>query len=84
MTVGHARDWLAVHTGAWETYEGMTAFTEKRLPDYAMFRERAAAGQSTERRWGAWTQTCSNCHATGLPEEFTFCGVCGAKLSRKG
>ena len=80
LTVGHARDWLSVHTGAWETYEGMTAFTEKRLPDYTMFHERAAAGQSTERRWGAWTQTCPNCGATGLPEEFGFCGVCGAGL----
>src|SRR5688500_508338 len=80
LTVGHARDWLSVHTGAWETYEGMTAFTEKRLPDYTMFHERAAAGQSTERRWGAWTQTCPNCGATGLPEEFEFCGVCGTAL----
>jgi enoyl-CoA hydratase/carnithine racemase len=80
LTVGHARDWLSVHTGAWETYEGMTAFTEKRLPDYTMFHERAAAGQSTERRWGAWTQTCPNCGATGLPEEFGFCGVCGTSL----
>ncbi|HUG14455.1 MAG TPA: enoyl-CoA hydratase/isomerase family protein [Thermomicrobiales bacterium] len=81
VTIGHARDWLAVHTAAWETYEGMTAFSEKRLPDYMMFRERAAAGESTERRWGAYSQTCQACGATGLPEEFRHCGVCGVELS---
>ena len=82
LTVGHARDWLTVHTAAWETYEGMTAFSEKRLPDYAMFRARAAAGQATERRWGAWARNCLACGATGLPEEFAYCGVCGAELDR--
>jgi enoyl-CoA hydratase/carnithine racemase len=80
LTVGHARDWLSVHSGAWETYEGLTAFSEKRLPDYAMFRERAAAGQATERKWGAWTRTCPHCGTTGLPEEFEYCGACGALL----
>lgn len=80
VTVGHARDWLAVQTGAWETYEGMTSFKEKRLPDYMLFRERAAAGRATERRWGAWAKTCAHCGASGLPEEFDYCGVCGAEL----
>jgi enoyl-CoA hydratase/carnithine racemase len=80
MTVGHGRDWLAVHTAAWETYEGMTAFEEKRLPDYMLFRERAAAGQATERKWGAWSRECPNCGTAGLPEEFAFCGVCGTRL----
>lgn len=80
VTVGHARDWLSVHTAAWETYEGMSSFQEKRLPDYRGIRERAAAGRATERRWGAWTRTCPNCGETGLPEEFGFCGVCGTEL----
>jgi enoyl-CoA hydratase/carnithine racemase len=80
LTVGHARDWLAVHTAAWETWEGMESFAEKRLPDVAAFRERMTAGQSSERRWGAWTRTCLACGAVGLPEEFVYCGVCGAPL----
>ena len=84
VTIGHARDWLAVHTGAWETYEGMTAFQEKRLPDYDMFRRRAAAGEASERKWGAWSRSCDTCGATGLPEQFGFCGVCGAKLPTEG
>jgi enoyl-CoA hydratase/carnithine racemase len=79
-TIGHARDWLTVHTSAWETYEGVMSFKEKRLPDYEMFHERAASGRATERKWGAWTQTCPTCGESGLPEEFTFCGVCGTKL----
>jgi enoyl-CoA hydratase/carnithine racemase len=35
LTVGHARDWLAVHANSPETQEAVTAFNEKRKPDYA-------------------------------------------------
>lgn len=38
LTVGHARDWLAVHSNASETREAITAFNEKRKPDYAKVR----------------------------------------------
>ena len=30
MTAGHARDWLTVHTTAWEPFEGVQAFLDKR------------------------------------------------------
>ncbi len=39
MTIGHARDWLTVHSGSFEVHEGTRAFVEKRRPDYAMLRE---------------------------------------------
>lgn len=39
MTIGHARDWLTVHSGSFEVREGTSAFVEKRRPDYAMLRE---------------------------------------------
>jgi len=35
LTVGHARDWLSVHANSPETQEAITAFGEKRKPDYA-------------------------------------------------
>lgn len=34
MTIGHARDWLAIHNRAPEVREGADAFLEKRTPDY--------------------------------------------------
>ncbi|HUI08681.1 MAG TPA: enoyl-CoA hydratase/isomerase family protein [Bacteroidota bacterium] len=42
LTIGHARDWLTVHTGAEEIQEGIRAFTEKREIDYRALREKAA------------------------------------------
>jgi len=42
LTIGHARDWLTVHTGAEEIQEGIRAFTEKRPIDYRALREKAA------------------------------------------
>jgi enoyl-CoA hydratase/carnithine racemase len=38
MTIGHARDWLTVHTGSEEVAEGIRAFNEKRPIDYAKLR----------------------------------------------
>lgn len=39
-TIGHAREWLALHFAHPETAEGMRAFVEKRRPDYAGLRRR--------------------------------------------
>lgn len=80
-TIGHARDWLSIHYTSWEPLEGMSAFVEKRPPDYRKLRERAAQGKSSEFMWGPYTQTCSSCNAKGIPEEFEFCGVCSTKLN---
>ena len=40
MTVQHARDWLTIHSGAMETKEAVSAFVEKRKPDYKGLREK--------------------------------------------
>jgi len=45
LTIGHARDWLTVHTGADEIQEGIRAFNEKRAIDYRALREKAARGR---------------------------------------
>jgi enoyl-CoA hydratase/carnithine racemase len=79
-TIGHARDWLSIHYASWEPYEGMTAFVEKRPPRYRLLRERAAQGRSSEFLWGPPAKTCPKCEAKGIPAEFAYCGVCGAKM----
>ena len=79
-TVGHARDWLSTHFATLEPYEGMQAFVQKRKPDYRGLRRRAAEGGSTEFLWGPYTKACPKCEATGIPEQFQFCGACGQGL----
>ncbi|HEX9270249.1 MAG TPA: enoyl-CoA hydratase-related protein [Candidatus Limnocylindria bacterium] len=81
MTIGHARDWLALHFNSLEPYEGMTAFAEKRRADRVGIRERARSGGSSETLWGPYAKVCPSCGAKGLPETFAFCGKCGASLA---
>jgi enoyl-CoA hydratase/carnithine racemase len=81
QTIGHARDWLSIHYTSWEPLEGMTAFVEKRPAGYRMLRERAAQGKSSEFIWGPYSGRCPDCGAQSLPEEFVFCGQCGASLN---
>jgi enoyl-CoA hydratase/carnithine racemase len=81
QTVRHAQDWLSLHYASWEPLEGMRAFTEKRPARYALLRERAARGESSEAPWGAPLRDCEACGATNLPTSHTHCGLCGARLS---
>jgi enoyl-CoA hydratase/carnithine racemase len=80
-TVRHAQDWLALHYACWEPLEGMQAFVEKRAPRYAVLRQRAAEGRSSEAPWGAPLKSCTACGAAGLPADHAFCGACGRPLS---
>jgi enoyl-CoA hydratase/carnithine racemase len=80
LTVGHARDWLSLHFASLEPWEGMTAFVEKRPPDYRGIRELARDGGASEMRWGPPARTCPACGTRGLPANMAFCGVCGQKL----
>ena len=81
QTIGHGRDWLALHYASHEPWEGMRAFVEKRPARYMALRESAANGESSEFVWGAYEQECAHCGATGLPTGFAFCGACGATLN---
>lgn len=47
-TIGHGRDWLAVHNTSPETWEGVQAFKEKRKPNYAKLRARWANDEAPE------------------------------------
>lgn len=42
LTVGHARDWLALHNLSPEVHEGINAFVEKRAVDYTQVRNQQA------------------------------------------
>lgn len=79
-TIGHARDWLAIHYTSYEPLEGMQAFVEKRPAGYKRLRELAAEGGSSEFPWGPYNKECSNCGAKNIPFNFEYCGACGAKL----
>ncbi len=70
QTVEHARDWLAVHSGADETREAVAAFHDKRKPRFAELR-RLEAGDG---------RVCPSCGAVGLPAAHRFCGACGVEL----
>jgi enoyl-CoA hydratase/carnithine racemase len=48
LTIGHGRDWLAIHNTSPETWEGVAAFAEKRAPDYAELRRRWAEDLAPE------------------------------------
>jgi enoyl-CoA hydratase/carnithine racemase len=47
-TIGHGRDWLAVHNTSPETWEGVQAFEEKRKPNYDEIRRRWAEDNAPE------------------------------------
>lgn len=48
QTIGHGRDWLAVHNTSPETWEGVRSFAEKRSPDYDEIRRRWAEDDAPE------------------------------------
>jgi len=48
LTIGHGREWLAIHNTSPETREGVRAFLEKRAPDYAKIRQRWADDRAPE------------------------------------
>ena len=81
QTIGHAREWLALHYTHWEPIEGMNAFVEKRRPDYAKLRAEAASDRWSETPWGPGVKSCGACGTSGLPEGFRHCGSCGAEIS---
>ena len=80
-TIGHGREWLSLHFSNREPHEGMSAFVEKRPPDVAGLRRRLADGKGEEFLFGRPVRNCSSCGAKGLPEDFGFCGRCGAAIA---
>lgn len=79
-TIGHGREWLALHFSNLEPHEGMNAFVAKRKPDVPALRQRLADGRGAEYLHGRPTKHCDACGAKELPAEFGYCGQCGAAL----
>ncbi|MEM2213264.1 MAG: enoyl-CoA hydratase-related protein [Candidatus Nezhaarchaeales archaeon] len=79
-TLQHARDWLSIHYATAEPLEGFKAFLEKRPARFLELRKKAAEGKAYEYYWGALVKTCPKCGTKYLPEDFEYCGKCGAKL----
>lgn len=48
LTIGHGRDWLAIHNTSPETWEGVQSFNEKRPPNYEEIRRRWAEDDAPE------------------------------------
>ena len=59
----------------------MAAFVEKRAPDFMTMRRKAAVGKSHTYLWGPLTKSCPKCGTKHIPEDFEFCGKCGARLA---
>ena len=57
LTIGHGREWLAIHNTSPETWEGVRAFSEKREPDYDAIRRRWAEDGGPEWLGGGPPQT---------------------------
>lgn len=67
LTIGHGRDWLAIHNTSPETWEGVRSFNEKRKPDYEEIRRRWAEDDSPE--WLDGHSPLQNAHSTGRAEQ---------------
>ena len=48
LTIGHGRDWLAIHNTSPETWEGVRSFNQKRDPNYEEIRRRWVEDQAPE------------------------------------
>ncbi len=78
MTIGHARDWLTVHSNAYETKYGLKTFMDKSEIDYAKVRQHHSSEETT------WQNSldnlnCPQCQSM-IPDCFKFCGNCGVTL----
>ena len=80
-TLPQGSDFWCLQSATPEPLEGMTAFVEKRAPDFISMRKKAASGKSHTYLWGPPTKSCPSCGTKRMPQEFEFCGKCGAKLA---
>lgn len=79
-TLRQGNDFWSLQSTTPEPLEGINAFLEKRVPEHMKLRKKTASGKSHTFLWGPPTKACPKCSTRWLPEEFTFCGKCGAEL----
>lgn len=78
MTIGHARDWLALHAGSAEVAEGLRSFRDKKDMPYGEIRVQAASTASIFTP-DLELLICIKCGAE-MPFGFSYCGACGHKI----
>lgn len=78
MTIGHARDWLALHAGSMEVAEGLRAFRRKTEMPYEEIHAREAAPAPLF-NGNVEIKECPDC-GTKMATTFVFCGQCGHKF----
>jgi len=78
MTIGHARDWLSLHAGSFETAQGLNSFRKKQDMPYDVIRCKAA-GPTGPISPALNTKKCPNCD-TQLAESYKFCSECGKQV----
>lgn len=79
-TLRQGNDFWCLQSTSPETLQGIDAFLNKKEPNHMNLREKTASGKSHTYLWGPPTKTCSKCNTRWIPEEFEFCGKCGAKI----
>lgn len=79
MTIGHARDWLTLHAGSYETAEGLRSFRRKTEINYPVIHCKAA-GPATLFQTGTETRPCPAC-GEQMAAQFAYCGACGQKVN---
>jgi enoyl-CoA hydratase/carnithine racemase len=81
-TMHPGRDYCVFQAASPEPLEGFTAFQEKRAPRHKERRQAIAEGKATSTfLWGPNLKKCPKCGVKNLPDDFVFCGVCGAKVA---
>jgi enoyl-CoA hydratase/carnithine racemase len=79
MTIGHARDWLTLHAGDYETIEGLRSFRRKTDLNYPVIHCKEA-GQAPQFSPQVDLTACPNC-SEQMANTFKFCGSCGKNLT---
>lgn len=78
--MSQAREWLSLHFPSTESREGFGAFFEKRPISPEASWKAIDAKRVTVAPFGGYSVTCGSCGTTNLPEDFKFCGACGASI----
>ncbi|MBS0446910.1 MAG: enoyl-CoA hydratase/isomerase family protein [Proteobacteria bacterium] len=78
-----AREWLTLHFPSMESRAGFGAFFDKRPVSSENSWKAVDTGHVTVAPYGGYSVICPSCGAHDLPEDFGYCGMCGAHLKKE-
>jgi enoyl-CoA hydratase/carnithine racemase len=79
-----AREWLTLHFPSMESRQGFGSFFHKRPVSSENSWKAVDTGHVTVAPFGGYSVVCKKCGPVDLPEDFKFCGVCGAPVQKEG